>query len=338
MKKIILNKKQVVDLIFENRYPVSGNKFLSRCIDGRYNRQFKNKNSKLKVGEILPALAIPGADLGELALILATANAFGFEVEREKAFETLVELVGGEENFHFHTDDHHLINGARHRVSPTNLVDSVTHESLSPLRGSAENTPQSASRGDPSHFVTPNKFVHLEENFDSPSLKSLNGCGHWKQLQSDPAAYHLESDDIKFINSILKTIVAKIEKPVVLEGEHQEGAILLVKGDFGIYPRYTILSGSDEDDKNIPVEVQVFVYHQSLANKRHRELAKKLVEKKAVKLYPGCDEEYLYQVLSDEAENHLFETAKRLAKGLPLFRVEFKEEGEFVVEEMGEVC
>lgn len=321
MKKIILNKQQAVDLVFENRYPVKENKFLSRCIDGRY---LNEKN--------LPALAIPGGDLGELALILATGNAFGFAVDREKAFEILVEMVGGEENFHFHTDDHHLVNEARYRVSSLNLVDSVTHEQLSPLRGSAENTPQSASRGDPSHFVTPTKFIPSRKNFDLPSLGIFDGCGHWRQIQSDPAAYHLENNDIKFINSILATIVAKIEKPVVLKGEHQEGAILLVKGEFGIYPRYTLSSPSDKQ-----VEVEVFVYHQSLVNKRHKLLAEKLVEKGAVKLYPGCDEEYLYQVLSDEGENHLFETSKRLAKGLPLFQVKFKEDGGFEVEEMGEI-
>lgn len=365
MKKIILNKQQVGELVLENRYPVAGNKFLSRCIDGRYENKLKvsarggsafgGKGQKLKVKEVsLPALALPGGDLGELALILATGNAFGFEVDGKKAFEVLVEIVGGEENFHFHTDEHHWDEDGSPEIFPRgNLVDSVTHEYSSRCEalGSPSAT-QSASCGSPSHFVPPTKFtakshrckpippVRCKAKIKQPSpfkgsglslLKVLNGCGHWKQIQADPPSYDLQESDVNSLRLILSAASSKISQPWILHGEHQEGAILIVKGNFGIYPRF--LMKTEEGVR----EVEVFVFQQSLVDQRHRILSKKLLEKKAVKLFPGCDEEYLYEVLSEEAEVHLFETAKRLAVGLPIFAVDFKDDGSFVVEERGEV-
>jgi hypothetical protein len=49
----------------------------------------------------------------------------------------------------------------------------------------------------------------------------------------------------------------------------------------------------------------------------------------------GLGEDYLYQVLSDEAEVHLLETVKRLAKGLPIFQVDFDSEGQYKIKDMG---
>jgi len=111
--------------------------------------------------------------------------------------------------------------------------------------------------------------------------------------------------------------------PTVLEGNHDEGAILIVKGNFGIFPRFII--ETDEGKK----EVSVFVYQQTLVDKRHRVLVKKLIEDKAVKLFDNLDEEYLYEVLSEEGEIHLLETLNRLASDLPLFEVIFDDSGRF---------
>ena len=266
MDKIILNKVQISQLILDNRYPVAGDIFFSRCIDGRYEKKLKVEDDIL-----LPALATPGGDLGELALILATGNAFGFEVDINKVFATLSQILGGEENFHFHTDDH----------------------------------------GD---------------------LKiPASGCGHWRQIQSDPKSYNLQSSDIKSLSLILNAVALKMRKPIVLHGDHREGAILMIKGDWGVYPQYYFKTEEKE------ILVQVFVYHQTLVNKRHRLLAKKLIENQAVKLYPGCDEEYLYEVISEEGENHFFETLNNLAKGLPIFKVEFEKNGGFKIDDLGQV-
>ncbi|MFN4212503.1 MAG: hypothetical protein ACK4FL_00890 [Microgenomates group bacterium] len=371
MKKIILNKQQVGELVFENRYPVEGDQFLSRCIDGRYDKNIKNqpspsrragqiskiKNKKSKrknqgvnqnkpalktKEEPLPALAIPGGDLGELALILATGNAFGFAVDGGRAFESLVEVVGGEENFHFHTDEHYWSKDGLLEISPQvnpSLLTGGSSNSHSHRNFSPSSSSYLSSQTD--YLIASTKFEKGQENFPSPSfLTKFDGCGHWREIQSNPAGYHLEEKDINFIREKLRVLTTTAEKTrqlVILHGEHKEAAILIVKGNYGIYPHYTVFDRSSQNGNLQPVEVQVFVYQQTLANQRRRLLAKKLIEKKAVTLYPGCDEEYLYEVLSDEAENHLFETLKRLAKNLPIFEVKFKNDGEFEVEERGEV-
>lgn len=299
-KKNTLNKDQVFGLVASNKYPPSEKtKFLSRCIDGRYQNE-----------KGLPALATPGGDLGELALILATAQAFGFEIDEERALRVLIEVVGGEENFHFHTDEHH-IKEDRCRVS---RFREAFPPNTSPTLKSSKQI--SLSRSDLA--------------WQQLDWLSLNGCDHWRQIKSDPAAYHLREKEIKFIEkTIFRAVASNTLQPVMLKGEHREGAILMVKGGLGVYPQYQL--ATDQGKKL----VEVFVYHQSFVDTRHRLLAKKLVEDKAVKLYPGVDEEYLYEVLSDEAENHLFETAKRLAQSLPVYLVEFDESGNFKVEDMG---
>lgn len=254
MNKIILTQDNIREIVADNKYKVEEKtKYISRCIDGRY------ENSK-----DLPVLAFPGADVGELALILATANSYGFEINVEKTFKSLVKVVGGENNFRLHTDSH----------------------------------------GD--------KNIRA------------SGCGHWKQINLDPKAYNLNEDQIKLIQDKLT-----IGQSVTLNGEHLEGAVLIVKGDYGILPQLSLYT--DQGKK----QVQVFVYHQTLVDERHRLLAKELIKNKAVIFKNGEDEDWLYNALSDTAENHLMETAKRLAKGLPIYSVVFKEDGSFKIEQQG---
>jgi hypothetical protein len=251
MKKIKLNSSQIQLLVKENRYQVDEkNKFLSRCIDGRYRN-----NSKL------PALALPGGDLGQLALIIACANDFGLDIDYEKVFQSLIKMIGGIKNFSYHTDSHH----------------------------------------------------------GGLAL----GCGHFTQILKDFVAYNLQKEDIEFLEEKLKFLKKEGVLPTVLEGNHDEGAILIVKGNFGIFPRFII--ETDEGKK----EVSVFVYQQTLVDKRHRVLVKKLIEDKAVRLFDNLDEEYLYEVLSEEGEIHLLETVNRLASDLPLFEVIFDDSGQF---------
>ena len=250
MQKIILTKNQIQDLVSKNRYSVNENKkFISRCIDGRYPNV-----------EDLPALAFPGGDVGELALIQATANAYGFEVDLEKVLVTIIEIVGGVENFGIHTDHH----------------------------------------GDPK--------------------KAASGCGHLKQIILDPQAYKLEKIQVEDIQKKLNRLKKKKINEVILEGDHLEGAVLIVSGNWGIMPRY--------------LDAQVFVYHRTLIDKRHQALCKLLVENKAVKLLDGCDSEYLYQVISEMAENHLMETVKRLANDLPIYEVEFNDDKSFIINQL----
>jgi len=284
MKKIILSAELVRELISKNRYRIEEKtKFLSRCIDGRYSNQFKVQSSKLKVttqnSKIaetdLPALAFPGGDVGELALIFATANSYGFEVDGEKAYKIFIKAIGGEKNFGIHSDYHAVPAGRQ---------------------------------GD--------------------ANKSASDCGHWKQINLDPQAYNLEKDQIDFIQKKLDQLKKKKIKEIILEGEHLEGAVLLVKGSWGILPRYKIETDGGSQ------ETQVFIYHQSLVDERHQVLASTWLKEKAVKLYNGCDKDYLYEALSEMAENHLMVTIKRLAKQLPIYEVKFNDDESFIINQL----
>lgn len=258
MQKYTLSKDQVHDLVQENKYKINPkHKFLSRCIDGRYADS-----------DNLPPLSLAGADAGELALIIATANAYGLEVDIDKVFKVLVEVVGGIKNFQMHSDRH----------------------------------------GDPKI--------------------AASGCGHIKQIGLDPVAYGLTEEQVKKIKDILEEAKKNGAKETILVGDHNEGAALIVTGPYTVSTRYSL-----QDEK--AHEVEVFVHQGTLIDERHRELAKKLLENKAVKLLDGLDHEYFYQVLGEMTENHLMETAKRLAHGLPLYSIAFAADGTFKIEEMG---
>ncbi len=243
MPKIILNELQLRELIVANRYKIDEKtKFLSRCIDGRYPNQKE-----------LPALAIPGNYRGEMVVIFSAGNSFGFEVDKELAYRTLIEIIGGEKNLRTHTD-----------------------------------------------------------------------CGYIKDVSLDPAAFSLEKDQLDFIKEKFRS-----SKEIVLQGEHLEGAVALVKGNFGVLPQYTFKY--QEGD----ILAQVFVFHQTLIDQRHRILARKLIDEKAVKFhnrpFNQDDEDYLYTTLSETSEVHLFEISKRLAEGLPFYQVVFDNSGEFEI-------
>ncbi len=206
-----------------------------------------------------------------MAVIFATANTYGFEVNGRRAFQTLVEVVGGIKNIQFHTDS------------------------------------------------------HAEKNV------AAGGCGHLKQMILDPRAYFMERDQIEFVKILLAQAKKEGACETVLHGEHLEGAVLQVRGNESVLPRATIEKGMGRR------EVEVFVYQASLVDERHRALAQKLIANKAVKLYNDLDADYLYQAISEVTEDHLMETVKRLAKGLPIYAVNFKNDGSLEIKEMGKV-
>ena len=258
MQKFTLSKQQLALVIMDYTYDVK-NPLLSRCIDGRY----ENSNS-------LPALAIQGADAGELALIFAMANSCGLTLDMKKALDVLVEVVGGVSNIQFHTDSH----------ADKNLV--------------------------------------------------LAGCGHIKQVALDLEEYNLTEEQMDFIKKEFTRLKKEGAQETVLHGDHGESAVVFVKGQFGLLPHFKI---QDDTSKK---EGEIFVFHNTFVDARHRMLAKKLIESKAIEFEGGLDEEYVYTLLSDACENHLMETAKRLALGLPIYEVQFFDsKNKFEIKELG---
>lgn len=251
---LILSKEQIYQVVKTNRYSISQlNLDLCRCIDGRYQNDLT-----------LPPLTIPGADIGQLAIIFAAANKFGFFVDRERVVEAMVEFLKTPANFHFHTDEH----------------------------------------ADPKILA--------------------GGCGYFKVLKKDPTKFFLNPKEIKFIEEKLGQLKKRGARSVTLKGDHNEGAVVIIKGEGGILPRFKIdlLVGK----KKKTVGGSVFVFQQTLFNRRQKKLAKKLLAKKAVKLFSGFDEKDLALAMIKTGKNHLLETVSQLAKDLPIYQVIFDQD------------
>lgn len=129
---------------------------------------------------------------------------------------------------------------------------------------------------------------------------------------------------------ILKEIIKNLPGLSELKKKY-EGAVLQIRGDFSVKPEFSMRT-EDGFIKGV-----LFIFQETLTNRNHRVLAKKLIEEKAVELYPGCDEEYLYEALSEVTEIQLYETIKNLAAELPIFQVSFDADGTFRIKEMGKV-
>lgn len=259
MQKLYIDKEHIFEFVRTSRVPLKGGAHLrSRCIDGRYEN-----------AEDLPAFTFPGADAGELLLIIAASREYGFEYKEKELFSVIAGLAGGLSNLQFHTDEH--------------------------AAGGAV----------------------------------MAGCGHIGQMKLDPQAYGVTDRDVQDVITFMEQAKAAGANQTVLHGDHSEGVVVFVKGPYGVLPQADILVDNRRH------HVQAFVYHQSLADTRHRLLAQKLIGAGAVTIPDGCDESYLYQVFADIAEDHLMETLKRLAKGLPIYEAKFMEDGLFEIEDLG---
>lgn len=109
------------------------------------------------------------------------------------------------------------------------------------------------------------------------------------------------------------------------------GAVLQIYGEYSIPSRFLVDTGSGRE------QIDFYIYHVTLSNRENRELAKQLMNMHAVKLFEGCDEEYLYEVLSDKSDQDFFENIKRVAPGLPIYEIVFKDDGSFKIEELGKI-
>lgn len=172
--------------------------------------------------------------------------------------------------------------------------------------------------------------IHFHTDSHAEKGTVLAGCGHIKQASLDLPSYNLTEEQVEFIKTQFKELKKQGAQETVLQGDHRESAVVFVKGSFGLLPRFKL--EKEEGGR----EGQIFVFHNTFVDARHHILAKKLIALKALDIEGGLEEEYVYSALSDACENHLMETAKRLALGLPIYEVQFFESKiTFEVKELG---
>lgn len=168
-----------------------------------------------------------------------------------------------------------------------------------------------------------NLRIHTDSHFchDKDEKNQCLGCGHFKQGNLDMQAYGLTLEDIDFIYKTLIALKKQGIKNDVLEGDHLEKAVVIVNSN-----KYSIRSMF----KSRGEVLEVFVYHKTLDDLRRKQIAQNL---SSVLKNDKYDSEYLYEILTNTADEQLFETVGRLAKDLPIYKVKIDDNGEIEVEE-----
>lgn len=233
-----LSSDQIEELILENQYDFSGNKFQSRCFSGH----FENNVS-------LPALALPGGDIGEILILLSASHTYGFDCDLLKSIKIIKEVSAAAKSQEYQ------------------------------------------------HF---NQFAAEE-------------CRYLHLLSESPEIFSLKSE---MVNSVFRTLeqseLIKNEEKIHKE-VYRESACIIIEGNKGVLPHYLFQSAQGT------IDARIFIYHKSLIDERRKLIAKNLFQSKAINLLEGQDEEYIYEVLSEVGDSHLFEVLHRIDSNLPIY-------------------
>lgn len=246
-----LTLDQVEELISENFYDFSGNKYQSRCFSGHYENTTD-----------LPALALPGGDIGELCVSLAASIEYGFECNLKKTAEIIKNIA---------------------------------------VKGRSK-------------------------SFQHSMLHAAEECRYLHLLSENPEIYSLENGSVDHLFGTLEQseLVPKTEKKD--QESTKENACIVFEGEKGILPQYVFSSAQQE------ISARVFIYHKSLVDERRKIIAKELYENNAVDLYEGLNDEYLYEVMSELGDSHLFETINKIDNKLPIYSASLTTSGKLKVE------
>lgn len=159
-------------------------------------------------------------------------------------------------------------------------------------------------------------YTHFHFHTDRYYPTKILGCGHIKEVLQDPEPYQLTEASAMFLQDFLQTVSDKGACITILEGDHREGAVLIIRGK----------------DWSVASDNKLFVYHHTLDDERRKLIAHKMV----LCIDPTLQvrEEYLYNMLSQIADNQRMETVNRLAAGLPIYQASFEKNGEYEIEKI----
>lgn len=237
-----LTLEQIEELIHENQYAFKGKKYESRCFSGHH----ENSND-------LPALALPGGDMGELAVILAASLTYGFECNILECAKILKKVVG---------------------VAKTN-------------------------------------------NFQHSVDTAAEQCRYLHLLSENPEIYSLNKESVEQLFRTLQQSELATKTGKMREDKQKESACIIFQGENGLLPHYHF------KDIQGDIDARIFIYHKTLIDERRKEFSQKLYQSKAVKLFEGFTDEYLYEVLSEIGDSHLFETLHMIDSNLPIYSASY---------------
>lgn len=109
MGKRRLTIGEVERLVLDNRFPVDKKTwFLARCAVGCNRTSVAIDSVHHKKNLSLKPLAKPGADVGDLMVVLAANRQYGFAIKTKDIFQALLQTVAGFENLTINQDCLHL--------------------------------------------------------------------------------------------------------------------------------------------------------------------------------------------------------------------------------------
>ncbi|MCF6276541.1 MAG: hypothetical protein L3J07_01685 [Candidatus Magasanikbacteria bacterium] len=293
-EKQVLTAKQIEKHIVENFQFVKMNSLLTdqfeSCVDGR--------------GEI-GIVGTPGGNAGEFVLALTTAEKVSGNtidiVQMREIMEKYCQIFG---KFYMHTDTHAIENLMKSMSLDMSLSDIIS--------------------------MIQNPVSNLRENLLNALMQADNvGCGHIKLMMKNPEEYGVRKELVQaVVRSFYELLWSGNDylEFVVLEGEHQEGAVV------------NILTVDTEinSESMIPVVVpevdgeQMFVNHPQAANFMRTYEAQNISE--LVGFEVSVDD---YKVEVEKlGTRQLLTTVGHLAKGLPIFNVVFTDETNFTVKKV----
>lgn len=256
---------------------------MESCVDGR--------------GE-LGIVGTPGGNAGEFLLALATLERLSgqpFPLEQlDDFFHKYLDRFG---KFYMHGDTHALA-----RMPAEIWEQAVPAESQARTMGNFLRNPP----------------ADLQPRLLEELLKPDHiGCGHLKLMLTRPDDYGVRPElTLAFMRIFFNALwQGKPLDYVVLEGSHQEGAVvnITINGDIQRQtpiPTITPQVGSK----------QMFVNHPQAAAFLRQELASGIDSLTSCKVGPQA----FFEAMADLASQQLGHTLQALAKGLPVFEVHFQ--------------
>ncbi len=90
-----MNQEEVQKFLESSMVPITESNKFARCVDGRYEN----------IAD-MPMIAKPGGDVGDVMAAFGALNLMGKELAPEAVLAAVEQVIGGIENFQFHTDAH----------------------------------------------------------------------------------------------------------------------------------------------------------------------------------------------------------------------------------------
>lgn len=262
---------------------------IESCVDGRDHHA---------------VIGTPGGDAGELVLALTALEAWtGHVVDREEIellFDAHLEAFG---DFYMHTD-HHAVVGLGELLRSDQRFAKYDLHDAEDIEHMIRNPPEEVQDALAEHLVNP----------------AAIGCGHLGLISRRPKDYRVRPE---LLQIVIKSYFDRLWagnphlRYVVLEGEHQEGAVVNVMlKDDEVHP-FTAIPMIEPDIR----DTEIFVNHPQVTRWLRSERVRFLLGSDPWLATHDIDPDGFVKAVNELGDLHLNLTVTALAPTLPVFSV-----------------